>query len=134
MSPVAATGLVMPPPPPPATHDNTPPVVDERTQPLVPGAARLARVERLATEDNPASVVRFAAAVWNVDCAIVVPFPRTKFVPDNALTTPEVFINVPVVNPLSVSAGVGTVPVNVGDAIGAYVDAATVVVRTLNIV
>jgi hypothetical protein len=57
------------------------------------------------------------ATVANVACVIVEPLARTKLVPDKVLTTPEVFINVPVVNPLSVSAGVVTVPVNVGEAV-----------------
>ena len=65
------------------------------------------------------------AAVANVDCAIVAPLPSTRFVPDNAETTPVVLISVPVVNPERVRAGVVTVPVNVGLAISAYVDVAT---------
>ena len=46
---------------------------------------------------------------------MVEPFPRTKFVPDNALTVPAVPINVPAREPIT-SVGAVTVPVNVGDA------------------
>jgi hypothetical protein len=76
----------------------------------------------------PVNVI-VGAVVKNVDCGIVVPFPRTRLVPDSADTTPEVLINVPVVNPDKVKAGVVTVPVNVGDAITAYVVEAVPVVR-----
>jgi hypothetical protein len=47
---------------------------------------------------------------------MVAPLPRTRFVPDNAETTPAVAINVP-----AKPVGSVTVPVNVGEATVAYV-------------
>ena len=80
----------------------------------------------MVIDEYPATVVRLVAAVWNVLCAIVEPFPRTRLVPESAETTPDVLISVPVVKPLNVSAGVVTVPVNVGLAIVAYRECAVV--------
>lgn len=54
-------------------------------------------------------MVKFAEAAWNVLWAIVVPLPRTRLVPLNVLSTPEVAITVPVVKPDSVK------PVSVGE-------------------
>jgi hypothetical protein len=42
---------------------------------------------------------KYDPAAWNVDCAIVEPFPRTRFVPESVERTPEFETTAPVPDP-----------------------------------